>query len=114
MARGGSRDAGPIFTKRSSSTATFQEAEPGDAPSSWTRSGWDSIEAEMLVTTGGNSARIRSEAAFAKMCGACPIPAGFGKTNGRHRLNCGGNRQASASLYRTAILRMRLHKPTMA
>src|SRR5215210_5190019 len=44
------------------------------------------IAAEMLVTAGDNRTRIRSEAAFAKMCGACPIPAGSGKTNGRHRL----------------------------
>ena len=42
------------------------------------------IAAEMLVTAGDNQARIRSEAAFAKMCGACPIPAGSGNTNGRH------------------------------
>ena len=58
------------------------------------------IAAEMLVTAGDNTDRIRSEAAFAKLCGACPIPAGSGKTNGRHRLNRGGNRQANAALYR--------------
>ncbi len=49
------------------------------------------IAAEMLVTRAGdNTDRIRSDAAFAKLCGACPIPAGSGKTNGRHRLNRGG------------------------
>ncbi len=72
------------------------------------------IAAEMLVTAGDNSDRIRSEAAFAKMCGACPIPAGSGKTNGRHRLNRGGNRQANAALYRAVIVRMRWHEPTIA
>jgi len=71
------------------------------------------IAAEMLVTAGDNQNRIRSEAAFAKMCGACPIPAGSGKTNGRHRLNRGGNRQANAALYRAAIVRMRWHEPTI-
>ena len=71
------------------------------------------IAAEMLVTAGDNSDRIRSEAAFAKMCGACPIPAGSGKTNGRHRLNRGGNRQANAALYRAVIVRMRWHQPTI-
>lgn len=70
--------------------------------------------AEMLVTAGDNSTRIRSEAAFAKMCGACPIPAGSGKTNGRHRLNRGGNRQANAALYRAVIVGMRWHQPTIA
>lgn len=70
--------------------------------------------AEMLVTAGDNTDRIRSEAAFAKLCGACPIPAGSGKTNGRHRLNRGGNRQANAALYRVIIVRMRWHPPTIA
>jgi transposase len=70
--------------------------------------------AEMLITAGDNADRVRSEAAFAKLCGACPIPAGSGKTNGRHRLNRGGNRQANAALYRVIIVRMRWHPPTIA
>jgi transposase len=68
--------------------------------------------AEMLLLGGDNPERIHSEAAFAKMCGACPIPASSGKTN-RHRLNRGGNRQANAALYRVAIVRMRGHQPTL-
>lgn len=72
------------------------------------------IAAEMLVTAGDNNDRIRSDAALAKLCGACPIPAGSGKTNGRHRLNRGGNRQANAALYRAVIVRMRWHAPTIA
>ena len=35
-------------------------------------------------------------------------------TNGRHRLNRGGNRQANAALYRAIIVRMRWHPPTIA
>lgn len=70
--------------------------------------------AEMLITAGDNTNRVRSEAAFAKLCGACPIPAGSGKTSGRHRLNRGGNRQANAALYRVVIVRMRWHPPTIA
>lgn len=71
------------------------------------------VAAEMLVTAGDNTDRVRTEAAFAKLCGVCPIPAGSGKTNGRHRLNRGGNRQANAALYRTVIVRMRWHEPTI-
>ncbi len=67
--------------------------------------------AEMLLLVGDNPDRIRSEAAFAKLCGACPIPASSGKTT-RHRLNRGGNRQANAALYRVVIVRMRSHQPT--
>lgn len=72
------------------------------------------IAAEMLVTAGDNADRIHSEAALAKLCGACPIPAGSGRTNGRHRLNRGGNRQANAALYRAIVVRMRWHPPTIA
>lgn len=68
--------------------------------------------AEMLMAAGDNNDRIRSEAAFAKLCGACPIPASSGKTT-RHRLNRGGNRQANAALYRTVIVRMHWHAETI-
>ena len=69
--------------------------------------------AEMLILVGDDPTRIRSEAALAKLCGVCPIPASSGKTN-RFRLNRGGNRQANAALYRVAIVRMRNHPPTLA
>jgi transposase len=69
--------------------------------------------AEMLILVGDNPDRIRSEAALAKLCGVCPIPASSGKTH-RFRLNRGGNRQANAALYRVAIVRMRSHEPTLA
>ena len=69
--------------------------------------------AEMLILVGDDPTRILSEAALAKLCGVCPIPASSGKTN-RFRLNRGGNRQANAALYRVAIVRMRNHPPTLA
>ncbi len=68
--------------------------------------------AELLLAAGDNTDRIRSESAFAKLCGVSPIPASSGKTN-RHRLNRGGNRQANAALYRAIIVRMRWHQPTI-
>ena len=68
--------------------------------------------AEMLITFGDNPERVRSEAAFAKLCGACPIPAASGLTN-RHRLSRSGHREANAALYRTVIVRMRFHQPTI-
>jgi transposase len=60
----------------------------------------------LLVAAGDNSERIHSEAAFAHLCGVAPIGAGSGKTNGRHRLNYGGNRQANHALWRIVITRM--------
>ena len=66
----------------------------------------------MLILAGDNPERIRSEAAFAKLCGACPIPASSGSTQ-RHRLNYAGHRQANSALYRSVIVRMRFHQPTI-
>ena len=68
--------------------------------------------AEFLIVFGDNPERIRSEAAFAKLCGTCPIPASSGQTS-RHRLYRGGHRQANVALYRVAIVRMRFHQPTI-
>jgi len=68
--------------------------------------------AEMMIVAGDNPQRVRTEAAFAKLCGACPIPASSGVTN-RHRLFRGGHRQANAALYRIVIVRMRWHQPTI-
>ena len=68
--------------------------------------------AEMMIVAGDNPERIRSDAAFAKLCGACPIPASTGITN-RHRLFRGGHRQANAALYRIVIVRRRWHQPTL-
>lgn len=61
---------------------------------------------ELLVTAGQNPERLRSEAAFAMLCGACPIPASSGKTE-RHRLNRGGDRQANSALHMIVVYRMR-------
>ena len=69
--------------------------------------------AAMLIIFGDNPDRIRSEAAFAKLCGACPIPASSGMTTGRHRLYRGGHRQANAALHRAVVVRMRYHQPTV-
>ena len=69
--------------------------------------------AEMLILVGDDPTRIRSEAAFAKLCGVCTIPASSGKPH-RFRLNRGGNRQANAALYPVATVRMRSHEPTLA
>ena len=61
--------------------------------------------AVLLVAAGDNPQRIRSEAAWAHLCGVAPIQASSGKTI-RYRLNRGGNRQANAALYRIVLTRM--------
>jgi transposase len=57
------------------------------------------------VAAGDNPGRIRSEAAWAHLCGVAPVPASSGKVT-RHRLNRGGNRQANHALWRIVITRM--------
>ena len=67
----------------------------------------------LLVTAGDNPERLRSEAAFAHLCGVAPIPASSGKTT-RHRLNRGGDREANKALYLLAVRRMGWHPATRA
>jgi transposase len=61
--------------------------------------------AQLIITAGTNPHRLRSQAAFAMLCGVAPIPASSGKTN-RHRLSRGGDRAANNTLHRVALVRM--------
>lgn len=67
--------------------------------------------AQLLITAGANPHRLHSDAAFAALCGAAPVPASSGKTN-RHRLSRGGDRAANNALFRIALVRMSHHQPT--
>jgi transposase len=67
--------------------------------------------ARLLVAAGDNPERLRSEAAWAHMCGVAPIPASSGKTT-RHRLNRGGNREANSALYHVVVTRLSHHQAT--
>ncbi|GAA4836091.1 hypothetical protein GCM10023354_15030 [Garicola koreensis] len=67
--------------------------------------------AQLLITAGDKPARLRSEAAFAALAGACPVPASSGKTN-RHRLNRAGDRQANSALYHVVIVWIRYDQST--
>ncbi|QMU71821.1 IS110 family transposase [Streptacidiphilus sp. P02-A3a] len=67
--------------------------------------------ARLLAAVGDNPERLHSEAAFAHLCGAAPIPASSGRRD-RHRLNRGGNRSANAALYRIAVVRMQHDRRT--
>lgn len=69
--------------------------------------------AALLVTAGDNPGRIRSEAAWAHLCGVAPIPASSGQVT-RWRLDRGGDRQANAALYVIVVARMSADKATKA
>lgn len=71
------------------------------------------VAGQLLVTAGDNPGRLHSEAAFAMLCGAAPLPASSGITN-RHRLNRGGDRQANRALWTIVISRLRWDQRTRA
>jgi transposase len=70
------------------------------------------VASTLLVTAGDNPHRLHREASFAALCGSSPIPANSGKTQNRHRLNRGGDRQANSALWRIALVRLSHHQPT--
>ena len=69
--------------------------------------------AQLLLTAGDNAERLHSEASFAALCGASPVPASSGKVT-RHRLNRGGDRAANSALHIIAIGRLRTDPRTKA
>lgn len=71
------------------------------------------IAAQLLVTVGENPERMKSESAFAMLCGVAPLPASSGKTR-RYRLNRGGDRAANCALHMAAISRLRVDPRTRA
>ena len=72
------------------------------------------VAAAILVAVGDNPERIRTEAAFAKLCGVAPLPANSGKRTGRHKLNPGGNRHANSALWHIVLTRISQREPRTA
>jgi transposase len=77
-------------------TAPQLLAEPGIGP----------ISAAQLLISWSHPGRIRSEAAFAQLAGAAPIPASSGQTT-RYRLNRGGDRQLNRALHTIILSRLK-------
>ena len=67
--------------------------------------------AVLLVTAGDNPERIRSEGAWAMLCGIAPIPATSGIIDNRFRLNNAGDRHANNAIWRIVITRLGQHEP---
>jgi hypothetical protein len=59
----------------------------------------------LLIAAGDHPERLRSEAAWAHLCAAAPIPASSGKVT-RHRHCPGGDRQDCHALWRIVFTRM--------
>lgn len=71
------------------------------------------FSAAQLLASWSIKDRIRSEAAFARLAGAAPIPASSGNTN-RHRLHRGGDRQLNNALWVIANSRLMCDPATQA
>jgi len=66
--------------------------------------------AALVTAAGDNPERLRSEAAWAHLCGVAPVPDGSGKTSGRVKAHDGGDRQANSALWRIVMVRI-AHDP---
>lgn len=64
------------------------------------------VSAAQAIISWSHPGRVRSDAAFAALAGASPIPASSGKIT-RHRLNRGGDRQLNQALHTIAMTRWR-------
>lgn len=95
-------DADTDLDHLTSTHAPTLRAQPGVGPT---------VAAQLLITCGDNPHRLRSDATFARLVGAAPIPASSGQTE-RHRLHRGGDRQANRALFTICLSRLRYHQPT--
>ena len=64
------------------------------------------ISAAQVLVSWSHAGRLRSEAAFAALAGANPIPASSGQVT-RHRLNRSGDRQLNRALHTVVVARLR-------
>jgi transposase len=71
------------------------------------------IVAATVLAAWSHPGRCRSDAAFAMLAGAAPIPASSGRTE-RHRLNRSGDRQLNRALHTVALCRLQHDPPTRA
>ena len=83
------------------------------APSLLAQPGVGPISAAQVAVSWSHHGRLRSEAAFARLAGAPPIPASSGLIV-RHRLDRGGDRQLNRALHTVIVSRRKHHQPTIA
>jgi transposase len=81
------------------------------APQLLTQPGVGPHAAAQLVLSWSHQGRIASEAAFAKLAGAAPIPASSGQTI-RYRLDRSGDRKLNRALHVILLTRKRTHPAT--
>jgi transposase len=83
------------------------------APQLLDQPGIGPLLAAQVVLAWSHHGRIVSEAAFARLAGAAPIPASSGQTI-RYRLDRSGDRKLNRTLHQIILTRRRTHQPTIA
>src|SRR6266511_3242061 len=82
------------------------------APQLLNQPGIGPLLAAQIVLSWSHHGRVVSEAAFARLAGAAPIPASSGQTI-RYRLDRSGDRQLNRALHQIVVTRRRTHRPTI-
>ena len=82
------------------------------APQLLNQPGIGPLLAAQVVLSWSHRGRVVSEAAFARLAGAAPIPASSGQTI-RYRLDRSGDRQLNRALHQIIVTRRRMHRPTI-
>jgi len=83
------------------------------APELLARRGVGPISAAAVLVAWSAPGRLRSEAAFARLAGAAPVPASSGKVM-RHRLDRGGDRRLNRALHTIVLSQRRVDAATKA
>jgi len=83
------------------------------SPGLLAETGIGALTAATLIGRTAGAERFPTDAHFARLAGAAPIPASSGRTV-RHRLDRGGDRQINCALHTIALTRMRLDPDTRA
>ena len=78
------------------------------------RKGVGPIIAATVLCAWSHPGRVRSEAAFAMLGGAAPIPANSGQVTARFRLNPYGDRQLNRAFHTVVLSRLRWDEETKA
>jgi transposase len=91
--------------------AELQELVQADRPGLLAEPGCGALTAATLIGRTAGVKQFRSDASFAQLAGAAPIPCSSGQRT-QHRLNRGGDRQLNHALHIIAITRASHHTPT--
>lgn len=99
------RDIGDLDRRLAANKSQLADLTARHSPQLLDIYGVGPVSAAVIIAAWSHPGRVRSEAAFAKLAGVCPIPASSGNTT-RHRLNRGGDRRLNWALHQIITTRL--------